>query len=158
MWSMVDTSKTLVRRPRSICYGRSTGNCAPIKIIPWVLCVPKVIMISNDPLGIASGSRKISQAKSTLREANQHKPGTFLEDALAPLYTLFSTREARGSYAQRAISTEQDHLCETIAHSPLQTQGRRWAFTFSASLPRPSLSPSVDAFQRRRQSDAGRDE
>jgi len=82
--------------------------------------VPKVIMISKDPLGIASGSRKISQAKSSLREANQHKPWTFLEDARAPLHTLFSTREARGSYAQRAISTEQDDLCETIAHSPPQ--------------------------------------
>jgi hypothetical protein len=81
------------------------------------LVVPKIIMISNDPLGIASGSRKMSQTKGTLHEAKQHRPGTFLVDTLAPLQTLFSTREARGSYAQREITLEQQNVCDTVAHS-----------------------------------------
>lgn len=81
------------------------------------LIVPKVIMISNDPLGIASGSRRLSQSKSTLREAKQHKPPTFLVDTLAPLQTLFSAREARGSYAQREITLEQQNVCDPVARS-----------------------------------------
>ncbi|MBA3830588.1 MAG: patatin-like phospholipase family protein [Chthoniobacterales bacterium] len=79
--------------------------------------VPRIIMISNDPLGIASGSRKMSQTKSTLREAKQHKPGTFLVDILAPLQTLFSTREAHGSYSQKEITLEQQNVCERVAYS-----------------------------------------
>ena len=50
-------------------------------------------------------------------EAKQHRPGTFLVDTLAPLQTLFSTREARGSYAQREITLEQQNVCDTVAHS-----------------------------------------
>src|SRR5438045_1084003 len=64
---------------------------------------------SNDPLGVASGGRQMAATKellknttaSTAAEAAQRRPGTFLEDALAPVYALLSAREARGDYAQQ---------------------------------------------------------
>ena len=84
--------------------------------------VPKIIMISNDPLGTGFSDRKITALREQLRnstttkeEAAHHRPGAFLEDALAPLYALLSAREARGVYAQRAIGKAQDVLYEKIS-------------------------------------------
>lgn len=76
-----------------------------------------------------------------MREAKQHRPGTFLVDMLAPLQTLFSTREARGSYAQREITLEQQNVCDTVAHSlGVGRMDRKGVYFFSlapATVPLP---------------------
>ena len=71
---------------------------------------PKVIMISNSPVGTAfwkqtcPDNNNIEKKNPTIeRELNHHKPTSLLEDALAPVYALLNTRDARGVYAQRAI-------------------------------------------------------
>ena len=74
--------------------------------------IPKIIMISNSPTGTAFGNRKskdLSKTRRTTiaREISHYKPGSFLEDAVAPAYALLHTREARGVYAQRAIGRAQ---------------------------------------------------
>jgi hypothetical protein len=92
----------------------------------WDAIVPQVIMISNDPLGVASGSRKLAANKESVQaapasvsdEASKHEPGTFLEDALAPAYALLSARDARGDYAQGAIGKAQDEFCNKAQGSP----------------------------------------
>src|SRR6266480_3317359 len=84
--------------------------------------IPQIIMISNNPLGVASGSRDLTMTKQALKnvartaaaEAARREPGTFLEDALAPIYSLLATREARGEYAQRAIGQAQAEYCRAI--------------------------------------------
>jgi len=84
--------------------------------------IPQIIMISNNPLGIASGSRDLTMTKQALKdvartataEAARRKPGTFLEDALAPAYALLSTRDARGEYAEKAIGQTQRESCDAI--------------------------------------------
>ncbi|MGH7983189.1 MAG: patatin-like phospholipase family protein [Candidatus Udaeobacter sp.] len=88
--------------------------------------IPQIIMISNNPLGVASGSRNLTMTKQALKniartaaaEAAQRKPGTFLEDALAPAYALLSTRDARGDYAQKAIGQAQREFCSAIKAQP----------------------------------------
>lgn len=104
--------------------------------------LPRIIMISNDPLGTASLDRKSSVAKTTQREADEHKPGTFLGDLLAPLTALFSTREARGSYAQKAITDEQIAVTEAFQNSvsPPAAVGKPGPFYFGlapATVPLP---------------------
>jgi predicted acylesterase/phospholipase RssA len=71
---------------------------------------PKVIMISNSPVGTAfwkqtcpDKNNKERKNPTIDRELNHHKPTSLLEDALAPVYALLNTRDARGVYAQRAI-------------------------------------------------------
>ena len=71
---------------------------------------PKVIMISNSPVGTAfwkqtcpDNNNKEKKNPTIERELNHHKPTSLLEDALAPVYALLNTRDARGVYAQRAI-------------------------------------------------------
>ena len=71
---------------------------------------PKVIMISNSPVGTAfwkqtcpDQNNKVKENPTIERELNHHKPTSLLEDALAPVYALLNTRDARGVYAQRAI-------------------------------------------------------
>ena len=121
--------------------------------------VPKVIMISNDPLGIASGSRKISQAKSTLREANQHKPGTFLEDALAPLYTfIFYSGSARFLCPKGHQHRARPSLRDNRSFASPGSKGADGRLLFQPRSRDPPSPLGLDAFQRRRQSDAGRDE
>jgi hypothetical protein len=74
--------------------------------------LPRIIMISNNPIGVAFGNRNSKDLaketdKTVERETSHHKPGSFLEDALAPVYALLNTRDARGVYAQRAIGRAQ---------------------------------------------------
>jgi hypothetical protein len=71
---------------------------------------PKVIMISNSPVGTAfwkqqcpDQNNKEKENRTIERELSHHKPTSLLEDALAPAYALLNTRDARGVYAQRAI-------------------------------------------------------
>jgi hypothetical protein len=72
--------------------------------------IPKVIMISNSPVGTAfwkqrcpDKNNKEKENRTIERELSHHKPTSLLEDALAPVYALLNTRDARGVYAQRAI-------------------------------------------------------
>ena len=72
--------------------------------------VPKVIMISNSPVGTAfweqrcpDKNNKEKENRTIQRELSHRNPSSFLEDALAPVYSLLNTRDARGVYAQRAI-------------------------------------------------------
>jgi predicted acylesterase/phospholipase RssA len=111
--------------------------------------IPQIIMISNNPLGVASGSRDLAMTKQELKnvartaeaDAAQREPGTFLEDALAPAYALLSTRDARGEYAQKAIGQAQRESCETIkAQLGIQTDGTHCLYFFSlapATVPLP---------------------
>jgi hypothetical protein len=71
---------------------------------------PKVIMISNSPVGTAFWNQKCpgknnkeKENRTIERELSHHKPTSLLEDELAPAYALLNTRDARGVYAQRAI-------------------------------------------------------
>jgi hypothetical protein len=111
--------------------------------------IPQIIMISNDPLGVASGSRDLTMTKQSLKnvaraaaaEAAQRQPGTFLEDTLAPVYALLSTREARGEYAQRAIGQAQGQFCDAIkAQLGIEADGQQCLYFFSlapATVPLP---------------------
>jgi len=72
--------------------------------------IPKVIMISNSPVGTAfwkqrcpDKNNKEKENRTIERELSHYKPTSLLEDALAPVYALLNTRDARGVYAQRAI-------------------------------------------------------
>jgi predicted acylesterase/phospholipase RssA len=111
--------------------------------------IPQIIMISNNPLGVASGSRDLGMRKQELKnvartaaaEAARREPGTFLEDALAPAYALLSTRDARGEYAQKAIGQAQRESCEAIkAQLGIQMDGPQCLYFFSlapATVPLP---------------------
>jgi len=111
--------------------------------------IPQIIMISNNPLGVASGSRDLTMTKQALKnvarsaaaEAARREPGTFLEDALAPAYALLSTRDARGEYAQKAIGQAQREFCDAIkAQLGIQAAGPQCSYFFSlapATVPLP---------------------
>jgi len=65
-------------------------------------------MISNSPVGTAfwtcpDQNNKNKENRTIERELSHHQPTSLLEDALAPVYALLNTRDARGVYAQRAI-------------------------------------------------------
>lgn len=78
--------------------------------------VPKLIMISNNPTANAPvpvpDGKKITV--TTAAEQKQSEPSTFLEDALAPVDALLHTRDARGTYAQRAIGHAQEIFYESL--------------------------------------------
>lgn len=79
---------------------------------------PKIIMISNDPLGAAFAAETETESPATQNEEARNKPGTFLEDAVAPVYALLNAREARGVYAQRAIVRAQENFYEKLPVDP----------------------------------------
>lgn len=105
--------------------------------------VPKIIMISNSPIGTAFGDRKPEDLKklcrgpTTTAEVEHNEPGTFLEDALAPAYALLSTRDARGVYAQRAIGKAQEVFYNEV---PSLSGGGKQVYLFAlaaAKVPLP---------------------
>jgi hypothetical protein len=126
--------------------------------------IPQIIMISNNPLGVASGSRELVMRKQELKkvartaaaEAARREPGTFLEDALAPAYALLSTRDARGEYAQRSIGQAQRESCATIkAQLGIEIEQSRCLHFFSlapATVPLPLgwmlSNAAADAMQK----------
>lgn len=73
--------------------------------------VPKIIMISNNPMGTAFWEQQCQdnpkdqkkEDRTIKRDLKHRKPSSFLEDALAPVYALLQSRDARGVYAQREI-------------------------------------------------------
>jgi hypothetical protein len=81
--------------------------------------VPKLIMISNNPMArvvVPEGAEKSKEqiTVTTKAEQKQAEPGTFLEDLMAPVDSLLNTRDARGSYAQRAIGRAQEIFYENL--------------------------------------------
>jgi hypothetical protein len=91
--------------------------------------VPKIIMISNDPLGAAFAPQTETDSPTTRAEEARNEPGTFLEDALAPIYALLNSREARGTYAQRAIVRAQENFYEKL-HVDLSAVGPTKVYVF----------------------------
>ena len=85
----------------------------------------KVIMISNDP---RKGSIAIAPAKPGPEPSGpkRTKPvttnGQFLGEVTAPLYTLLNTRNARGTYAQKAIGREQRRFKVGVTAAPSETE------------------------------------
>jgi hypothetical protein len=85
----------------------------------------KVIMISNDP---RKGSISIAPAKPAPEPSGpkRTKPvitsGQFLGELTAPLYTLLNTRNARGTYAQKAIGREQRRFKAGVIAAPSETE------------------------------------
>jgi hypothetical protein len=76
--------------------------------------VPKLIMISNNPTANAPVPDGKKVTVTTKAEQKQSEPSTFLEDAMAPVDALLHTRDARGTYAQRAIGRAQEIFYENL--------------------------------------------
>jgi hypothetical protein len=85
----------------------------------------KVIMISNDP---RKGSIAIAPAKpgpeppGPKRTKPMTTQGQFLGELTAPLYTLLNTRNARGTFAQKAIKREQRRFKVGVTAAPSETE------------------------------------
>jgi hypothetical protein len=76
--------------------------------------VPKLIMISNNPTANAPLPDGKKATVTTTAEQKQSEPSTFLEDTMAPVDALLHTRDARGTYAQRAIGQAQEIFYENL--------------------------------------------
>jgi hypothetical protein len=111
--SAATTALEIVTRIKDICAHDQIANVDV-----------KVIMISNDP---RKGSIAIAPAKPGPEPATpkRTKPvttnGQFLGEVTAPLYTLLNTRDARGTYAQKAIKREQRRFKAGVGASPNET-------------------------------------
>ena len=85
----------------------------------------KVIMISNDP---RKGSISIAPAKPAPEPSGPKRTksvttrGQFLGEVTAPLYSLLNTRNARGTYAQKAIAREQRRFKAGVIVAPSETE------------------------------------
>jgi hypothetical protein len=81
----------------------------------------KIIMISNNPR-----KPSIAPAKPAPEPAgpNRTRPavvsGQFMSELTAPLYTLLNTRDARGTYAQKAIGREQRRFKAGVVSAPTE--------------------------------------
>jgi hypothetical protein len=83
----------------------------------------KVIMISNDPrkppIGPAKPQPELAGPKRTQSLLVQ---GQFMGELTAPLYTLLNTRDARGTYAQKAIAREQRRFKAGVVEAPAEAE------------------------------------
>lgn len=83
----------------------------------------KVIMISNNPRKPSIAPAKPAPEPSGPKRT---KPavvsGQFISELTAPLYTLLNTRDARGTYAQKAIAREQRRFKAGVVESPAETE------------------------------------
>lgn len=83
----------------------------------------KVIMISNNPR-----KPSIAPAKPAPEppEPKRTRPvvvsGQFMSEVTAPLYTLLNTRDARGTYAQKAIGREQRRFKAGVVSAPAEAE------------------------------------
>jgi hypothetical protein len=112
--SAATTALEIVNRIKDIC---ANDRIANVDV--------EVIMISNDP---RKGSIAIAPAKPGAEPPGpkRTKPmttqGQFLGELTAPLYTLLNTRNARGTYAQKAIKREQRRFQTGVTAAPGQTE------------------------------------
>jgi hypothetical protein len=89
--------------------------------------IPKLIMISNNPTANAplpDGAKK-KLTVTTAAEQKKSEPSTLLEDAMAPVDALLHTRDARGTYAQRAIGHAQEIFYENLKSELPPNQGSK---------------------------------
>ena len=103
--------------------------------------VPKLIMISNNPTANApmpAGAKK-KMTVTTEAEQKRSEPSTFLEDVMAPVDALLNTRDARGTYAQRAIGHAQEIFYENLKGTlPPNQQAKVYYFSLApAEVPLP---------------------
>ena len=93
--SAATTAQEIAARVRAWCSFKQIGNIDM-----------KVIMISNDPRKPPIDPAKTPATKSNVpkRTREMNRQGSFLGDVTAPVYALLNTRNARGSYAQKAIA------------------------------------------------------
>jgi hypothetical protein len=81
----------------------------------------KVIMISNNPrkppIGPAQPQPELRGPKHT---QSVLVSGQFMGELTAPLYTLLNTRDARGTYAQKAIRREQRRFKAGVVEAPAE--------------------------------------
>ena len=95
----------------------------------------KVIMISNDP---RKSSIMVAPAKpgpeppGPKRSEAETVTGHFMGEVTAPLYTMLNTRNARGTYAQKAIHREQRRFKAGVVEAPVEQE--------------PAEAPSRDIF------------
>jgi hypothetical protein len=83
----------------------------------------KIIMISNNPrkppIGPAKPQPELPGPKHTQSLLVQ---GQFMGELTAPLYTLLNTRDARGTYAQKAIGREQRRFKAGVVQAPAEAE------------------------------------
>lgn len=83
----------------------------------------KVIMISNDPrkppIGPAKPQPELPGPKHT---ESLLVRGQFMGELMAPLYALMNTRNARGTYAQKAIGREQRRFKAGVVEAPAESE------------------------------------
>jgi hypothetical protein len=103
--SAATTAYEVVTRIKEWCVVKNIGNVDV-----------KVIMISNNPRKPPSVPAKPppEQARAKLTKPVTVS-GRFMSELTAPLYALLNTRDARGTYAQRAIGHEQRPIKATEA-------------------------------------------
>ena len=81
----------------------------------------KIIMISNNPrkppIGPAQPQPELPGPKHT---QSVLVSGQFMGELTAPLYTLLNTRDARGTYAQKAIRREQRRFKAGVVQAPAE--------------------------------------
>jgi hypothetical protein len=103
--------------------------------------VPKLIMISNNPMANAPIPEGTKNTTSVTIKAEQKRsePSTFLGDAIAPLEALLHTRDARGTYAQREIGQAQEIFYENLnGKLPPNQQAKVYYFSLApAEVPLP---------------------
>lgn len=81
----------------------------------------KVIMISNDPRKPPIGPAR-AQSEQEGRTESVLKRGQFMGEVMAPIYSLLNTRNARGTYAQKAIGREQRRFKAGVIEAPLEME------------------------------------
>jgi hypothetical protein len=81
----------------------------------------KVIMISNDPRKqsiMIAPAKPVAEPPGPKRSKPMTIQGQFLGETTAPLYALLNTRNARGTYAQKAIAREQRRFKAGVVSAP----------------------------------------
>ena len=79
----------------------------------------KVIMISNNPRKPSIAPAKPAPEPSGPKRTEPTiVSGQFMGEVTAPLYTLLNTRDARGTYAQKAIVREQRRVKAGVVQAP----------------------------------------
>jgi hypothetical protein len=81
----------------------------------------KIIMISNNPRKPSIAPAKPApEPPGPKRTRPVVVSGQFMSELTAPLYTLLNTRDARGTYAQKAIGREQRRFKAGVMSSPAE--------------------------------------
>jgi hypothetical protein len=83
----------------------------------------KVIMISNNPRKPSIAPAKPApEPPGPKRTSPTIVKGQFIGELTAPLYSLLNTRDARGTYAQKAIVRDQRRFKAGVVQAPAETE------------------------------------